>query len=315
MCSFQTGVADYEWACTEPNDAGERYIPNITDREDQLASTGRDVIIIYSIEGLEGSCYGRVSRIKYCYSYNKSSSGSSVFNLTVLILDRRDNSSFTIVNKIILVSYPNSGTTKCTNTTCCDINKVSDLSLSYGSSFDFGVLQSSQQNTHTDLWGFQDSLEQYRVNVIQLNRNGDSRNLSVNSTLTFENTDMANRGLRMLWFILGKHQFIMQYIIILHVVGIISHTLEFKMDAHSGPFTESDKMTTKQLPPVHKDSNNIIVLAVVGALGCLFVLITATIISVVAIRFIVKKQQSRKSRGFANSDPHDGYHNAVYDCK
>lgn len=86
------------------------------------------------------------------------------------------------------------------------------------------------------------------------------------------------------------------------------------MEAYSGSFTESDKMTTKQLPPVHKDSNNII-LAVVGALGCLFVLITATIISVVAILSVVKKQQSRKSRRFASSDPHDGYHNAVYDCK
>lgn len=219
-CSFQAGVADYEWACTEPNTAGERYIPNITDYEDQrVADTGKGLIIIYSIEGLEGSCYGRVSRIKYCYSYNKSSSAE--FNWTVLILHRRDQSSFTIVNKITLVSYPNSSTTNCTNTRCCDINEVSDLSLSDGSSFDFGVLQSSQQNTHTELQGFHDSLEQYKVNVIQLNKGGNSRDLSVNSTLTYEDMEMTNRSLRRLWFILGKNLFTNNY----YCMWVLFHTL------------------------------------------------------------------------------------------
>ena len=34
-----TGVAQYEWACTAPNDAGQRYIPSERDRNVLTATT------------------------------------------------------------------------------------------------------------------------------------------------------------------------------------------------------------------------------------------------------------------------------------
>ena len=66
----------------------------------------------------------------------------------------------------------------------------------------FGVTESTQGNTHrATLLGYHDALPQYWVATVLLNKAGLT--LSVGSTVS--SAPVAQRGLRMLWFIVGKH--------------------------------------------------------------------------------------------------------------
>ena len=69
------------------------------------------------------------------------------------------------------------------------------------SNFIFGVIKSAQGNTNgVTLLGFHES--EYGVNIIQIS--GDGLTLSVGSTVPSGPT--ASRGIRMLWFVVGKHK-------------------------------------------------------------------------------------------------------------
>ena len=67
--------------------------------------------------------------------------------------------------------------------------------------FTYGVTEADQGNTHgATLLGFADSLPQYRVATTQLFKTGLS--LSVGSTVP--RVPVTQRGLRMLWFVIGE---------------------------------------------------------------------------------------------------------------
>ena len=182
----------YTWSCSEPNDAGERYIPNVTDKEYRdVASTERNVINIYKVEGLTSDCYGtEVTRIEYCYKHDTAMDGYAVFNWTVLILQDR-NSRLHLIR-----------TTMCIEDGRCDQTEVTNIRLS--ESFYFGVTESTQGNTHNAaLLGYHESIPMYSVDAIQLSINGLSHGLSVGSTINTQSSTIL-RGLRMLWFVTGK---------------------------------------------------------------------------------------------------------------
>ena len=64
----ESTTAGYEWTCSEPNDAGVRYIPNITDRSThKVASTVGSQLNIYPVKELTNECHGRINRIEYCF--------------------------------------------------------------------------------------------------------------------------------------------------------------------------------------------------------------------------------------------------------
>ena len=65
----------------------------------------------------------------------------------------------------------------------------------------FGVTGSAQGNTHgATLLGFHDSLTQYHVDTVHLSRAAVT--LSVGSAVP--STPVVMRGLRTLWFVIGK---------------------------------------------------------------------------------------------------------------
>ena len=49
-----TGVAQYEWACTAPNDAGQRYIPSERDHNALTVTTIGGTLNIYHVQNLNG---------------------------------------------------------------------------------------------------------------------------------------------------------------------------------------------------------------------------------------------------------------------
>ena len=204
MIVVHAGVAVYQWACTEPDEAGLRYIPNVRDCDvSQTAVTAEDQLNVYLFpQNLSDACYGRIVEIEYCYQYSTTMIGPAVFNWTVLILEQQtmSQSGFTITDRIVIESHSNSA--NCTETgMCCDITRVS-RNLNLLRNFVFGVTGPSQENTHSaTLLGFHDTaLPQYLVNTVLLYSAGLS--LSVGSTLP--TTPVAQRGLRMLWFVIGK---------------------------------------------------------------------------------------------------------------
>ena len=82
---------------------------------------------------------------------------------------------------------------------CCDRTNIERFNLSMN--FIFGVTESTQGNTHgATLLGFHDTLSQYRVNSVVLNR--FELTLSVGSTI--HSSPTVQRGLRMLWFVIGE---------------------------------------------------------------------------------------------------------------
>ena len=72
------------------------------------------------------------------------------------------------------------------------------------SSFAFGVTESAQGNTHgATLLGFSDLMTQYRVSAILFNKNEET--MSIGETIYIRNRPPASVGIRMLWFVIGKH--------------------------------------------------------------------------------------------------------------
>ena len=146
-----------------------------------------------------------MTAIEYCYRYNTNAgSGQPTFNWTVLILE--DTGSNFIINGIYdIISRLPVNSANCTNDStqlrrCCDRTNIEGFDLSTPN-FAFGVIESAQGNTHeATLLGFADALPQYMVDVVWLNR--AEVTLSVGSTIS--NRSPVLRGIRMLWFVIGK---------------------------------------------------------------------------------------------------------------
>ena len=202
-----TGVAQYQWACTEPDGAGQRYVPSARDRDVLTGTTTTNTINIYSVGSLNQDCSGEVTAIEYCYRYDVSGAGEAVFNWTVLILENAGSSNFRITNSYIIESRPNSsssvtcGAVSNGRKDCCDVDQINGFG-SLPENFVFGVTGPSQGNTHNaTLLGFHDtSLSQYVVSTVHVSRG--SLSLSVGSTVP--SVPVIQRGLRMLWFVIGK---------------------------------------------------------------------------------------------------------------
>ena len=169
------------------------------------STTSVNTLNVYSVENLNQNCVGEVSAIEYCYQYSVTP-GQAVFNWTVLILENLPGNSFRITNLYAIDSRPDSlDSGSCMDTSngmmrrCCDVEQISGFNLSVD--VVFGVTESSQGNTHSaSLLGFSDALPQYRVDTVLLN-SGD-HSLSIGSTVP--SAPVVQRGLRMLWFVIGK---------------------------------------------------------------------------------------------------------------
>ena len=167
------------------------------------SSTPPDFLYIFCIPTLDASCYGPVTAIEYCYRYSPSAGTVQVtFNWTVLILEDT-GSNFVINDTYIIQSSHSMDSANCTSSgdevICCDVTKTDRLYFLIN--FAFGVTESAQGNTHgATLLGFSDALPQYRVNAVVLSRVGLT--LSIGSTIGSSLT--AQRGLRMLWFVIGE---------------------------------------------------------------------------------------------------------------
>ena len=198
MIVVHTGVTQYQWACTEPDEAGQRYVPSARDRDVLTGTTAEDQLSVYLLpQNLSEACYGRIVEIEYCYQYNTTMSGPAVFKWTVLISKKQLSSqNYRITDRIVIESHSNN--TNCTEAgMCCDVTRV-NRNLNLSSDFVFGVTGPSQGNTHNaTLLGFHDALPQYLVNTVQQGAAG--RNVS-----TLPSTPVCQRGLRMLWFVIGK---------------------------------------------------------------------------------------------------------------
>ena len=146
--------------------------------------------------------------IKCCYKFDDATVGPAVFNWTVLILKEsnhssRSNNNFEIVNVIIIESC-DLDATSCTSDEplCCDVTNIESFDLPQN--FIFGVTESAQGNTaRATLLGYHDSLPKYQVDVVLLNK--AEVTLSVGSTIHSNQT--TERGIRMLWFVIGKLTF------------------------------------------------------------------------------------------------------------
>ena len=163
------------------------------------ATTIANTVNIYRVGSLNQNCVGEVSAIEYCYQYSVTP-GQAVFNWTVLILENSPGNNFRITNLYVIDSRPDSlDSGSCSNEKCCDVEQISGFNLSVD--FVFGVTGPSQGNTHSaSLLGFSDSLLRYRVDTTLLNSAGQS--LSIGSTVS--GVPVVGRGLRMLWFVIGK---------------------------------------------------------------------------------------------------------------
>ena len=203
--SFNTVVCQYQWACTEPDDEnGQRYIPRLRDRDVMTAETDRNILYIFRVPNLNSSCYGPVTATEYCFRYKPSDgTGPFTFNWTVLILEDAGN-NFVINSRYVIQSHGSAGSASCTNSgqgqvTCCDVTNIESFDLPMN--FIFGVTESAQGNTHgAMLLAYADALPQYRVNTVLLNKAGLT--LSVGSPIP--SSPSVQRGLRMLWFVIGK---------------------------------------------------------------------------------------------------------------
>lgn len=144
--------------------------------------------------------------IKYCYKHKYTSTDVHVpiaFNWTVLILkesDSNDQISFIILDTITIQSC--SVASKECAEMCCDATNVAGINLSMN--FTFGVTESSQGNTPgVTLLGFHDTkYPEYRVETLILSKS-TGMNLSMGALVPSPQVE-PNRGLRMLWFVVGK---------------------------------------------------------------------------------------------------------------
>ena len=132
--SSYTGVAQYRWDCTAPNDAGQRYIPSARDRNVLTTETYGNNLNIYHVQNLNANCHGEVTAIEYCYRYNVVGQGDAVINWTVLILEE-SGGSFMITNVYVIQSHPHLVSSEnCTDigggqVTCCDAVSYTHLTL------------------------------------------------------------------------------------------------------------------------------------------------------------------------------------------
>ena len=207
------GVAQYQWNCSEPDDRGQRYIPGVRDyNESDVLTNATDgsVVNLYRVRpDLNAECHGEVTAIEYCYQYNLSLAQETVFNWTVLVFE--EGNLFTVTKVFAIESHPSllSGD-ECTDVgegrpKCCDRTHIEGFDQPVNN-FNFGVTESAQGNTAgAILLGFIDDdtfiiQPQYLVGTLQVNKGG--QNLSVGSTLP--RSQVVQRGLRMLWFVIGK---------------------------------------------------------------------------------------------------------------
>ena len=165
--------------------------------------TNANEVHIYRVGNLTGTCYGKVTAIEYCYQYNVSGDDNAVFNWTVLILDEIGDGRFNITNIFVITSHPNAS--KCDGLgpqmRCCEVANITGFNLPVN--FVFGVTRSAHGNTHeATLLGFHGSQSQYQVDTVVLSRTAVT--LSVGSVLTPNPAVIPDRGLRMLWFFIGK---------------------------------------------------------------------------------------------------------------
>ena len=201
-------VCQYQWNCTAPDHNGQRYIPNERDSDAPTSITDGGSLHIYRVPTLNPSCYGQVTAIEYCYEYRTTAgSGQATFNWTVLILEDTARNEFVIDSIYFIISSLSVTSVNCTNDgqlrTCCDRNNIEEFDLPM-SNFAFGVTESAQGNTlGARLLGFADALPQYRVDAQVLNRADVT--LSVGSTIGSRSP--VPRGIRVLWFVIGKYQY------------------------------------------------------------------------------------------------------------
>ena len=156
---------------------------------------------IFHTKDIDEDCHGIVTAIEYCYQYTCSMAGA-VFNWTVLILD--DVESTFNITKIYNIESVNriNGDSRHEQCTQCDRKEINDLEFPRGG-FTFGVAEAPHQNnSNTTLLGFPDSLSQYTVKTILLNR--DRVTFTIGSSVPKDIDGEVQRGLRMLWFVVGK---------------------------------------------------------------------------------------------------------------
>ena len=117
-----------------------------------------------------------------------------------------------IANVHVIQSHPRLvRNEQCTNigggqVTCCDVTDIRDFVLPMN--FVFGVTEAAQGNTHeATLLGFADALPQYWVDTMLQVKAG--LNLSIGSTVP--RVQALQRGLRMLWFVIGKSHVCLLY--------------------------------------------------------------------------------------------------------
>ena len=204
------GVAQYQWNCSEPDDRGQRYIPGVRGFESGVltAATIRGVVNLYRVQpNLNAECHGEVTALEYCYRYDLSSR-ETVFNWTVLIFE--ETTVFTVTKLSVIVSRPsslNEDSAYCMDVgggraKCCDRTLIEGFDLPMNN-FIYGVTESAQGNTAgATLLGFHESLSEYRIDTLLVSKTGD---ISVGSTLP--KLQGVQRGLHMLWFVIGKFHY------------------------------------------------------------------------------------------------------------
>ena len=201
------GVAQYQWNCSEPDDRGQRYIPGVRDFESDVltAATIGGAVNLYRVQpNLNAECHGEVTAIEYCYQYDLSSQ-ETVFNWTVLIFEEANN--FTVTKLFVIESCPsslNEDSAYCMDVgigraKCCDRTLIEGFDLPMNN-FIYGVTESAQGNTAgATLLGFHGSQSEYVIDTAIVPKTGD---ISVGSTLP--RPQGVQRGLRMLWFVIGE---------------------------------------------------------------------------------------------------------------
>ena len=187
-----------------PGGHGERYIPGIQRGFDSnnIIVTAEDSIKMYRVRNLNADCTREaVTAIEFCYQYDTDGPGEAVFNWTVLILE--EISMFTITRIITIESYPDG--LVCMDgvggrVECCDREYINSFNIQTNT-FAFGVTESVQGNTHgATLLGVHESQPEYVVDTLIISAIGQS--ISVGSTLPRSGGTL--RGLRLLWFVIGK---------------------------------------------------------------------------------------------------------------
>ncbi len=201
------GVSQYQWACSQDGEHGERYIPSVRDYESNVLTviTNGCEIHVYRVQNLNTECHGEVTAIEFCYRYNTIVPGEPAFNWTVLIIE--ETNFFTITTIIVIESHPDSlSGADCMDTgmgqaECCEREYISSFNFQTNN-FVFGVTESAQGNTHgATLLGFFES--QPGVYSTHIAHFCCMENYSY-GFYSNQAEHWVQRGLHMLWFVIGK---------------------------------------------------------------------------------------------------------------